>query len=436
MDLQEKLNQGIAAAEAGRKAEARVLLTEVVQADESQIEAWLWLSQVVDSLEEQTLCLENVLTLDPDNEFARQQLAQVKERQEKLFAPVYAPGEEEPPPQVVPPPEPPMEIKAEYPHKEDEFDNPWLCPYCTAPTRPDDQRCPACHKPLIVSRRVREERTVWLWRGVFLQFVIAFSLVALGIGYFAAITKLSDIPSPFPFLPLYFGQEVDQPAEFVQIVLTVFPRWAFWGLLGAALYSLTLMLILYFRVPNGHLIYLINAGVMLVLGLFGAILFYTSVAIVVACVIVLLLAAVQLFITLNLWDDFTFEQGRLRLKIDRDAKGHAGLFLSGRKYSELGMWGLAVIHLRRAVVKETNLTYFIALAIAYMNLKRYELAQETLAKAEKIDPHSLEVWRLKKRLESRLSSEKYSNSFFDYRLESIILAELINESRNTRQASP
>jgi tetratricopeptide (TPR) repeat protein len=406
MDLQEKLNQGIAAAEVGRKAEARALLTEVVQADENQLEAWLWLSQVVDSLEEQTVCLENVLILDPNNKFAQQQLAQVRERQEKLFAPVYAPGEEEPPPQVVPPPEPPLEIKAEYPHKEDEFDNPWLCPYCTAPTRSEDQSCPTCHKPLIVSRRIKEERTVWLWRGIFLQFVIAFILVVLGIGYFAAITKLSDIPSPFPFLPLYFGQPVDQPEEFVQIVLTVFPKWAFWGLLGVALYSLVLMLILYFRVPNGHLIYLINAGMMLVLGLFGVILFYNSVAIIVACVIVLLLAAAQLLITLNLWDDFTFEQGRLRLKIDRDAKGHAALFLSGRKYSELGMWGLAVIHLRRAVVKEANLTYFIALAIAYMNIRRYELAQETLAKAEKIAPNSLEVWRLKKRLAPRLPSSR------------------------------
>jgi tetratricopeptide (TPR) repeat protein len=398
MNLQENLDQGIAAAQAGRKSEARTLLTEVVQADETQLEAWLWLSQVVDSLEEKAVCLENVLTLEPNNEFAREQLAQVKSRQEKLFASTYAPGEEAPPPQVVPPPDPPLEIKAEYPHKEDEFDNEWLCPYCTAETQPEDRSCPACHKPFIVTRRVKEERTVWLWRGIFLQFVIAFALIALGTGYFALAAKLSDIPSPFPFLPLYFGQPVDQPAAVVQTMLTIFPKWAFWGLIGVALYSLLLMLVLYFRVPNGNLIYLINAGMMLVLGFFGAILFYDSTAILVGCVILLSLAAGQLFITMNLWNDFTFERGRLRLKLDRDAKGHTSLFLSGRKYSELGMWGLAVIHLRRAVLNEANPTYFIALTIAYMNLKRYELAQETLEKAEQLAPHSVEIWRLKQRL--------------------------------------
>ena len=55
--LEEKLEQGIAAAQAGHKQKARTLLAEVVEVDEGRVEAWLWLSQVVDSLEEQTIHL-------------------------------------------------------------------------------------------------------------------------------------------------------------------------------------------------------------------------------------------------------------------------------------------------------------------------------------------------------------------------------------------
>ena len=52
MSLKETLQQGIEAAQAGHKQAARLRLTEVVETDESQLEAWLWLSQIVDSLEE------------------------------------------------------------------------------------------------------------------------------------------------------------------------------------------------------------------------------------------------------------------------------------------------------------------------------------------------------------------------------------------------
>jgi tetratricopeptide (TPR) repeat protein len=213
---------------------------------------------------------------------------------------------------------------------------------------------------------------------------------------------LNDIPSPFPFLPAYFGQPVDRSPEMVEIMLQIFPRWLFWGLIGATIYSLLLMLLLYLRIANGHVIYLTNGGISLVLGLFGAIIFYNSTIGISACIILFIIGAVQLLITMNLWYDFTFEQGRLSLKIDRDAKGHTAFFLSGRKYSELGMWGLAVIHLRRAVTGEPNkLLYNIALIVAYLNIKRYDLAKEILARAEKLAPNSPEVQQLKKELTAR-----------------------------------
>jgi Flp pilus assembly protein TadD len=108
---------------------------------------------------------------------------------------------------------------------------------------------------------------------------------------------------------------------------------------------------------------------------------------------------------MTLWGDFTFKEGRLRLKIDRDAKTHPALFISARKYSKLGMWGLSIIHLRRAIAQhQRNSSYHAALAVAYMNIKRYDLADKTLSQAEKLGPNTTQIWRLRKQLDS-LKSE-------------------------------
>jgi hypothetical protein len=65
---------GIRAYRAGNKDEAKTLLLKAVEIDERNEKAWLWLSAVVDSPEEQRICLENVLAVNPNNERAQQGL--------------------------------------------------------------------------------------------------------------------------------------------------------------------------------------------------------------------------------------------------------------------------------------------------------------------------------------------------------------------------
>ena len=322
--LKEKLKQGIEAAQAERKQEARAILKEVVDEDQSQVVAWLWLYKVVDSLEEQAICLENVLTLEPENEYAQERLARVKAQQEKLFVSPYAPGEVEPPPSVVPIIKPELPVAAEYPH-EDEFDNELLCPYCTALTRREDRTCPGCRRSLIVKKRVREERTAWLWRGFFLQTSVVIILMTFGASYFTLVGKLNGIPSPVPFLPLYFGQAVDQPEPLSQTILEIFPLWAFWGLIGASLYSLILLLILYVRFPYGNVIYLVNATILLALGIVVILFYYDSWVAFGAGIFALLIGGAQMFITLNLWNVFTFKERRIILRVDSGVKGAQSL---------------------------------------------------------------------------------------------------------------
>jgi len=74
MATNDLLRQGIAALNAGRKAEARSLLMRVVQQDERNEMGWLWLSGAVDTDHDRRICLENALAINPNNGVARRGL--------------------------------------------------------------------------------------------------------------------------------------------------------------------------------------------------------------------------------------------------------------------------------------------------------------------------------------------------------------------------
>lgn len=67
--------QGIAAAQAERKEEAEELLRQAIALDPNNERAWLWLSAVVEGIEQQRECLQRVLEINPTNSFARTGLA-------------------------------------------------------------------------------------------------------------------------------------------------------------------------------------------------------------------------------------------------------------------------------------------------------------------------------------------------------------------------
>ena len=73
--LQETFQRGVKAARRGRNETAQHLLTAVVQADPKHEQAWLWLIRVTDDPAEKTKYLQHVLTLNPDNRWAADQLA-------------------------------------------------------------------------------------------------------------------------------------------------------------------------------------------------------------------------------------------------------------------------------------------------------------------------------------------------------------------------
>ena len=70
-DLESLLKNGIEAAKARNKPEARRLLERALELDDSNQAAWMWLATVVDKPSEKRICLENVLELNPNNLRAR-----------------------------------------------------------------------------------------------------------------------------------------------------------------------------------------------------------------------------------------------------------------------------------------------------------------------------------------------------------------------------
>ncbi len=73
-NVEAMVREGIAAYKEGRKDEARALLTKATEIDQYNEQAWLYLSGVVEAPDDQRICLENVLAINPMNERARKGL--------------------------------------------------------------------------------------------------------------------------------------------------------------------------------------------------------------------------------------------------------------------------------------------------------------------------------------------------------------------------
>jgi hypothetical protein len=63
----DRLLDAIELIKANKRDEARYLLRDLIREDSDFEEAWLWMSVAVDSLDQASVCLDNVLRVNPDN---------------------------------------------------------------------------------------------------------------------------------------------------------------------------------------------------------------------------------------------------------------------------------------------------------------------------------------------------------------------------------
>ena len=101
------VRQAIEAARAGRKVEARDLLLQVVESDPHNELAWVWLSGLVDSLEDRIIACENALTINSSNEKVRAYLTQLQQKKAMEVEKIQPTA----PPQPKPAPSAPLPIK-------------------------------------------------------------------------------------------------------------------------------------------------------------------------------------------------------------------------------------------------------------------------------------------------------------------------------------
>ena len=80
------LSAGVDAVKEQRLEEARELLYQVIDLDERNEKAWLWLGGVVEGIDERIICLENVVAINPHHELASQGLRYLQVQRRELGA--------------------------------------------------------------------------------------------------------------------------------------------------------------------------------------------------------------------------------------------------------------------------------------------------------------------------------------------------------------
>jgi tetratricopeptide (TPR) repeat protein len=119
--IDQLLSKGVSAARAANdktlsvqkrtahREQAQQLLVKVTELDDTNVDAWLWLSRVADDHAEEVECLEHVLTIQPQHATAQKRLVKIQ-RAADVFQ----------------------------------------CPFCNEPMERDRSVCPHCRTPLVM----------------------------------------------------------------------------------------------------------------------------------------------------------------------------------------------------------------------------------------------------------------------------------------------
>jgi tetratricopeptide (TPR) repeat protein len=385
-EVQQWLADGIARAKAGEREQARELLLRAVARDERNVQAWLWLSGVVEGIEDRRVALENVLTLDPQNTLAQAGLDWLNR-------------------QAAPEPQdkPPIEAQTRDVSAEKEpVAEPEGCPYCGQAVSESDPRCPHCTQPLTIhalkhadfTARVVMLVVAWLVQAVtdLISGAAVVMLMALSGGMLGGLMTM--------YVHAYLAGAAWKPGLAANLqrmawVLIVFD-------IVASAWSLVMAVILPGRRPAALGVALFVAALHVVLAVSGWAVGATSLWVMLAR---LALALFIGFLVLEAQGDFAWESVRQRLELDRGAKSSMDYYSRGRYYRRLGQTAKAILHWERAVLLTPNQFAFrVALGNAYYALGQYDRAAEQFQAALRINPEAEEVRQFLEMVAARLKS--------------------------------
>ncbi len=434
------IRDAIAAMDAGRQDQARELLLQAVSEDETNIAAWHWLGQVSESLEDQEVCYENILTLDPDNVEAREEWESIQRGRAVMEARRdYAPADEfyaqarpgYPAPhapsladEIVPTP---VDVSA----IEVGFNDELQCPYCARPTLYDDRTCPHCHQMLWsragVAGEAGETRAGY-WQLLAMESLLFFAGWVLPLLLLNYVAYQLDTNQVGWLLPVYLGlgqlspgdaaiiSDLASPVLFwlsvVPSVLTLFivicivlrrhalfyVTAALGGLRGfVLLISLALVLLGQLGILSAPLV---EGGRVIHPGLFSGITFrYMRIFVALGNAAGAAISFVSFKLLMDVMDHFIAEERRMLLCLDRHLAPNAmSYWLHGRAHAKEGRWAAAALHLRHSLVMEERFEAYAQLAVAYAHLGYDDKVAKTLADARRFSPDHPQLASLAKLL--------------------------------------
>jgi tetratricopeptide (TPR) repeat protein len=373
------LRDGIAALKAGRREQARALLMQVVEQDDQNEKAWLWLSGAVETDDDRRVCLENVLTLNPGHAAARQGLAKLASPQTGS-QPTPA-GEEIVMRREHAPISPAAAIL--YPDKQvhewswrktpdlkqvpavayqarSSFNDIWssdgvICAYCAQEVSDDDRRCPRCRRSL-VARQYRLEQA---GANVYLL-----SVLTLSLGLQAGVQVFIDAWIQAPSTTLIL--DIAQAACLLILAGGVYlrQRWAFLGALGLMAIILVASIL---RAAS---------GVTVESELFTLIALLVPVAQVITSLLGLTIGVFRA------GADFELAETRHVMALGQELRASGDFYHAGKRYADKGMWAMAVPFWQRAAAAEPTRVFFQqTLGEAYARLGFFDRSLNVLEAA-------------------------------------------------------
>ena len=234
--------QGIAAAKAGQKDQARQLLQQSLRIDPANEAAWLWLTSVARDQRERLFCLQKLLEINPNNEMGLQSLRQLGLTREQLAQQTQTPTQPAakvsrlttsevpaaatPPPQAAGIPIPAPEQVAQAQAEADQIVREYIAPLSAYPGVTWVKK---------TRRRAGERDSLYL-RMYLAGGAAALIVVLLGIGWivinnnpelrgivFAPTWTLSPTPQPPTFTPTPTAGVTPTPSPTPELTLTPSP---------------------------------------------------------------------------------------------------------------------------------------------------------------------------------------------------------------------
>jgi tetratricopeptide (TPR) repeat protein len=404
------LKEGIQAARDGRKADARRLLLQVVEQDERNEMAWLWLSGVVESDDDRLICLENVLAINPDNGPAKKGLARLNAAESRAESAADTPPPEIPEvvDNVVRVERPPISAAAAvlYPERQimelpwdertdlqtipavtyeahSKYDDIWqketeICAYCAHEVAYDDSNCPQCKRKLSISQFVYPKYSPDL---------VVYFVLLLGTSQLFFVHALVDLIVEAPLLSVVW----DILLFLVLFVLSgAIVMRQFWAYTASVFILILIFLSRVFDIltsmnESGLAIPIDGVAFFEAMAESG---FIALISPVLEYLIPFQMLAIFLALLYGIFKagpDFERVKTRLVARVERDLRDGSAFYAAGKMFAKEGMWASAVLHFQRAAAHEpTRAYYHLTTGKAFAQLGFVERAMDAFSNARRL----------------------------------------------------